>query len=112
MCRLCSKSLLGEASDVAIILLEDYFKTNIWILSVAVTMGTYLIKWGLIMYITQFGIWEHFSDDTSACLTNNMIIQKAAYVLMLDFCSLMRNCLANQKCFSLTKSQPLATKFN
>lgn len=41
-------------------------------------MGTYLIKWGLIMYITQFSIWEHFGDDTSACLTNNMIIQKAA----------------------------------
>lgn len=26
-----------------------------WIMSVAVTMGTYLIKWILIMYITQFG---------------------------------------------------------
>lgn len=38
-------------------------------------MGTYLIKWGLIMYITQCGIWKHFTDDTSACLTNNMIIQ-------------------------------------
>lgn len=49
--------------------------TNIWILSVAVTMGTYLIKWGVFIYITQFGIWEYFSEDTSARLTNNMIIQ-------------------------------------
>lgn len=44
-------------------------------LELDVTMGTYIIKWALIMCITEFGIWEHFSDDTSACLTDNMIIQ-------------------------------------